>query len=69
MAAQFLDLYKYARDRQTRVVDYMDRTSNQVSWAPILRRDLIEYEERQLFSMLELLGQVFILDEGEDCKI
>lgn len=69
LADQFPDLYRCARDPQAKVGDYMERSSNQVFWGPIFRRNLIEFEERNFFSLLEILNQTLIPNDEVDCRI
>lgn len=38
---QFLDLHRCARDGWGKVVDYMERSSDNVIWTPIFRRNLL----------------------------
>lgn len=44
----------------------MERSSTQVLWGLIFRRDLLQSEERHIFSLLDMLGQTFILEGGQD---
>lgn len=44
----------------------MVQNSDQILWGLIFRRDLTETEERELFSLLDTLGQVSCSGEGKD---
>eukprot|EP00268_Persea_americana_P054181 TRINITY_DN6183_c0_g1_i3.p1 TRINITY_DN6183_c0_g1~~TRINITY_DN6183_c0_g1_i3.p1 ORF type:complete len:183 (+),score=26.84 TRINITY_DN6183_c0_g1_i3:67-549(+) len=69
LAAQFLDLYRCARNKQAKVKDYMDRDAERILWGPIFRRDLTESEEKNLMNLLDKLGRIFIPIEGEDSRV
>ena len=61
---QFPQLCTFARNRQPRVRGYMKRTSLEILWWPIFRRNLRESEEADLCSLLHVLYQLFILEGG-----
>lgn len=49
-------------------IKWMERSSDVVAWCPIFRRNLLQSEESSLFSRLELLGGILILEEGYDFR-
>eukprot|EP00268_Persea_americana_P062838 TRINITY_DN80912_c0_g1_i1.p1 TRINITY_DN80912_c0_g1~~TRINITY_DN80912_c0_g1_i1.p1 ORF type:complete len:103 (-),score=6.39 TRINITY_DN80912_c0_g1_i1:152-460(-) len=59
LGVQFRDLDRCARDRWAKVRYYEQRDANQAFWGPIFTKDLLELEERHLFSILVLLGQIY----------
>lgn len=69
LAIQFPELYRCARDSWARVFDYIDMTPNEVVWGPILRRNLTTSEESSLLSLLELIRNMSIVEEGVDCRL
>lgn len=52
LASRFLELFNCAKDRNAKVIDYMDKRGSQISWCPIFRRNLIEHEEEKLLDLL-----------------
>ena len=50
------------------VQNYMERVGRGIVWRPIFR-SLLDVEERQFITLLELLNNVDIPKEGGDCKI
>lgn len=44
----------------------MERSAAVMVWTRILRRNLLQLEETSLFSLLEILVNVFILEDGID---
>lgn len=69
LASRFPKLLNCAKDRNAKVIDYMDKNGSQISGCPIFRRKLMEHEERKLLDLLQLVGQMLISKEGKDCRI
>lgn len=69
LASRFPKLLNCAKDRNAKVMDYMDKNGSQISGCPIFRRKLMEHEERKLLDLLQLVGQMLISKEGKDCRI
>lgn len=44
----------------------MDRMDDKILWGPLFIRNLSGFEEVQLFSLLDLLGQNYISEWGVD---
>lgn len=63
---QFLELYTCARYRRAKVSGYMERSAAVMVWTRILRRNLLQLEETSLFSLLEILVNVSIPEDGID---
>lgn len=59
-------LFLSARDRQAKFSSYMARSGDHLQWGPIFRTNLTEEEENQFMSLLQILNQVSISDEGQD---
>lgn len=67
LADQFPELYGCARNGREGT-EYMERSSNAVVWTPIFRRNLLQSNESSLLSLLQMLGNVFIPEDGIDCR-
>ena len=56
--------------KDANVISYYVKGHNkEVIWSPIFRRNLRDIEERQFLSLLNLLTDVLIPEEGEDSRI
>ena len=66
---QFLDLFKCALVKEATVKSYYEKGNKEVIWSPIFRRNLRDIKERQFLSLLNLLKNVLIPEEGEDTRI
>ena len=71
LASKFPSLFNCARDKQAKVDSYIDRsvTSGQITWSPTFRRNLKENEEIQFMSLVGLLRDIHIFEDGEDTRI
>lgn len=47
----------------------MVRNGDLVHWGPIFIGDLTEVEEQELFSMLDVIGQVTLVGKGPDMTL
>eukprot|EP00268_Persea_americana_P030885 TRINITY_DN2998_c0_g1_i2.p1 TRINITY_DN2998_c0_g1~~TRINITY_DN2998_c0_g1_i2.p1 ORF type:complete len:203 (-),score=34.54 TRINITY_DN2998_c0_g1_i2:1396-2004(-) len=47
----------------------MERQGDLLQWGPVLRRNLWESEERSFYCLLDILSQVPIHEEGQDCGV
>lgn len=66
MAIEFPLLFLCVRDRQAKFSSYMARSGDHLQWDPVFRTNLTEEEENQFMSLLQILNQVSISDEGQD---
>lgn len=60
----FPNLFVYATDRSVKASDCMVTEGYHILWDRIFRIDLIEDEERDLFSLLGALDHFSLLGEG-----
>lgn len=66
LADQFPRLYRCAREGRVKVSDYLAKTSYAITWAPIFKRDLLQWEENGMLSFLGMLGNVVVPEDGTD---
>lgn len=68
LAIQYLSLFTCARNKESKVQDYLERVGSQVVWGPTLRRNLTKAEEAQLI-ILNSLQNVQTHEEEEDGRV
>lgn len=66
LANQFTILFCCSKDQHCLAGSYMARSGDLVVWGPICRRNLIQEEQSQLISMLNILKRACILVIGGD---
>ena len=69
-AKKFPKLFNCALVKEAKVKSYFAKgTNREVIWYPIFRRNLRDIEERQFLSLINVLRDVLIPEEGEDARI
>ena len=71
LAKKFPGLFNCALVNEAKFKNCFERCTNrdEVIWCPIFKRNLKDMEERQFLSLLNLLRDVIIPEEGEDIRI
>ena len=70
LAKQYPDPFNCVLEKEANVKSWFgEGTNNDVIWSPIFRRNLRDIEEMQFVSLLNLLANVLISEEGEDNRI
>lgn len=69
MAEAFPGLFAVARDHKATVSSYISSNDEEVSWGPAFSRILTETEENNFSSLRDILSQVSINQNLEDCRI
>ena len=69
LASTFPELFNCASNQEAKVIDYMERRGDCVSWGLVFRRNLNEVEKFQFRSLLNMIGEVFIPTDGKDRRI
>ena len=69
LASTFPELFRCATNHEAKVIEYMERKGDCISWGHTFRRNFKDVEGSQFHSMLTILGSVFIPREGRDRRI
>lgn len=71
LADRYPDLFRCALDKGVKIQNYIERQGPgaQVIWGLTIRINLMENEENQLTSLLNLLNGIFIPEKGEDVRL
>ena len=68
LAYTFPELFSCATNQETKIIECMERKGDQINWGARFRRNLKEVES-QFYSMLAILGSVFIPKKGKDRRV
>lgn len=69
LAAQFLELYRCASNRQAKVINYLSRNANQIVWSSVFRWNFMQIELSQFYSLMELFNGLPIPENGTDHRV